>query len=55
MHIFAGLRRPLKNIDAGVLTRKDSIKAKILKVVQEVYGGADVKYSDAWLRIFKCR
>lgn len=24
---------------------KDSIKTKILKVVQDVYGGADVKYS----------
>eukprot|EP00913_Durusdinium_trenchii_P018792 g17659.t1 len=26
--------------------KKDSIKSKILKVVQEVYGGADVKYSE---------
>ena len=36
----------LKPILSGC--RNDSIKTKILKVVQEVYGGADVKYSDTW-------
>lgn len=35
--------------------RNDTIKAKILKVVQEVYGGADVKYSEAWQRSFVLR
>ena len=57
-HVFLQPKRPLKLIVSCFPSeapsefkflydaRKDSIKEKILKVVQEVYGGAEVRYSE---------